>query len=94
MAITIPNAGSVIAGSSAIANSQARWAYLGFTTTPGASGSMMWFSGSSEAAGSPLLPIVLAINGTFQSRLVMSPCGFFAGCINGGSPHIWLKNAS
>ena len=94
MAITIPNSGSVITGSTAIANSQARWAILGFTTTPGASGSMLWMSGSSEASGSPLLPIVLAINATYQSALLMSPCGFFAACITGGSPHIWLKNAS
>ena len=94
MAITIPNTACVTTASQSIAAAQARWANLGFTATTGGSGCCMWFSGSSEASGSPFLPIVVPTNGTFQSKLVMVACGFFAGCIVGGSAHIWYKNAS
>lgn len=94
MAITVPNTASVLSGSGQVASSFNRWVNLGFVTTPGASGSMMWFSGSSEASGSPMLPIVLAINGTYQSELFSSPCGLFAGCITGGCAIFWTKAAS
>lgn len=95
MAITVPNTASVLSGSGQVASSFNRWVNLGFVTTPGASGSMMWFSGSSEAAGSPMLPIVLAVGQTmFMSPLFNSPCGLFAGCITGGCAIFWTKAAS
>ena len=93
--VTVPNTGSILSASGQVASSLGRWTNMGFVATPGGSGSMMWYSGSSEASGSPLFPIVCASgHQTFMSPLYMAPCGLFAACISGGCAIIWVKGAS
>lgn len=94
MAITIPNAASTYTACAVIPNSANRWVMLGFTATPGGSGSAMFLAGSAIATASPLLPIVVPTNGIFQSDIFNSPQGIVAASIAGGSAFIWLKTAS
>jgi hypothetical protein len=63
--------------------------------TTGGSGSAFFFTGSSLADGSPLLPIVCAAGQTFQSQMFNSAtCPIILASATGGSAVVWLKAAS
>lgn len=94
MPIIVPNAASTYTTCQVIPLSANRWAWISFTPSVGASGSVMIYAGSATD-GSPLLPIVCAAGQPFgPAGPYNSPCGFYAACVTGGSVTFWLRTAS
>ena len=92
--IAVPNGASTYSTDACIVNSAFKWANLGFTAA-GGSGSCFYFTGSSLATASPLLPIVCASGGqTYQSVTFMATCTIIAACISSGCAVAWLKSSS
>jgi hypothetical protein len=95
MAITVPNSASTYTACGLISSACNHWINLGFTATPGGSGSAAYYSGSALTDGSPLLLIVCASGAqTFFSPLFNSPVGIMVASVSGGSAIIWLKAGS
>jgi hypothetical protein len=91
----VPNAASTYTTCQVIPNSRDRWVVLGLTATVGASASAFFFSGSSLADGSPLLPINCGAGQSFQSQLFNNAtCPIILASVVGGSAVVWLKVAS
>ena len=94
MAITlrVPSSGSQTTVSGSLPNSTCRDVWLGFTTPPTSSGSVTYFWGASEVAGSIMMSIV---SSPMTFTLFPYPIhqaqslGIFAGCISGGSA-FWM----
>lgn len=95
MAIIVPNGASTYTTCQVIPNSANRWVSLGLTATVGASASAFFFSGSSLADGSPLLPINCGAGQTYQSPIFNSAtCPIILASVVGGSVVVWIKMAS
>ncbi len=92
MAILVPNTACTYTACGLIPSACNRWISLGFTATPGGSGSAAFYSGSALTNGSPLLLIVCASGmQTYQSPLFNSPVSILAASISGGSAIVWTK---
>ena len=91
--VAVPNSGSTYTACALVPNSMARWTVLGFTPSVGASGSAMFWAGSSITDGSPLLPVVCAAGQTYQSPVIHAPHHILIASVAGGSAHVWLRAA-
>ena len=94
MAIQTPNAASTYTTCGVLPNSSNRWVSLGLVPSVGASASAFFFTGSSLADGSPLLPINCGAGQTYQSPLFNShACPIILASVVGGSVVVWIKTA-
>ena len=90
--LRVPSSGSQTTVSGSIPNSTCRDVWLGFSTPPTSSGSVTFFWGASEVAGSIMLSIVSpCMTFTFIPYPIhqAGALGLFAGCISGGSA-FWM----
>ena len=95
MAILVPNSGSTYSTAGCVIGSENKWVWLGFTPTPGGSGSVMWYKTSVSTSGSKILAIVCPTNQTFIAPVPFnSPNGFYAGEVSGGCAIAWVKQST
>ena len=92
ISLRIPGSGSQTTVSGSLVNSGSRDVWIGFVTPPTSSGSVTYFWGASEVAGSRMLSIVSpCMTFTFLPYPIRQAenLGLFAGCISGGSA-FWM----
>ena len=90
--VRIPNSASQTTVSGSVPSSAGNDVWLGFTTPPTSSGSVTFFRGGSEVAGSIMCSIVASpAQSIFLPYPFNAPVGgIFAGCISGGSAFWWI----
>lgn len=94
--VAITNVASTFTACGTVPSTCGHFMRVGFTATPGGSGSAMFYTGSALTDGSPLLPIVCASGGqTVMSPLFNSALGsIIVASVSGGSAILWMKQAS
>lgn len=92
MAIIVPNTASTFAAAACVVGSQNCWAWVGFRTGIGASGSAAFYQGNTCTSGCELVSIAASPGQTIIiPQPFNSPCGIYAAGITGGCAIVWLK---
>lgn len=85
-----PNAGSTITTAGSVPSSSAVPVWVGFATTYGASGCVVWYKGASPVAGSELVPIAVAGGEQIILGPFYIPGGVSTCSISGGSALVYF----
>ncbi len=93
MAIIVPNTGSTFSAAACVVGSENKWVWLGFRSTPTASGSATFYRGGSPVSGSEIYAVsVCPGQPTVMSGPFNSPSGIYINGVSGGCAIVWMKD--